>query len=176
MAVVGAGPVGLSAIMTARLLSPRSIIAIDLDDGRLAQAKKFGADVTVNNSSVEPLAAIMALTDNLGVDVAIEAVGVPATFELATTLVRPCGRVATIGMHGAPVTLHMEKMWGHDVTITMGLVDASSTSTLLSLVVSHHLEVSGFATHHFTMKEFEEAYRVFGDAAHSGALKVIVTP
>ena len=175
VAVVGAGPVGLSAIMTARLISPRAIVAIDLDDGRLAQAKKFGADVTINNSTVEPLAAIMAMTDNLGVDVAIEAVGVPATFELATTLVRPCGRVANIGVHGAPVTLHMEKLWGHDVTITMGLVDTSSTPTLLALIAADRLDVSQFATHHFTMDKFEEAYRVFGDAANSGALKVIVT-
>jgi alcohol dehydrogenase len=176
VAVVGAGPVGLSAIITAKLLSPRAIIAIDLDDARLAQAKKFGADVVINNTSVEPLAQILAMTDNLGVDVAIEAVGVPASFELATTLVRPCGRVANIGVHGAPVTLHMEKLWGHDVTITMGLVDTSSTPTLLSLVSSHFLDVSLFASHHFNMGQFEEAYRVFADAASTGALKVIVTP
>jgi alcohol dehydrogenase len=176
VAVVGAGPVGLSAIITAKLLSPRAIIAIDLDDARLAQAKKFGADVVINNTSVEPLAQILAMTDNLGVDVAIEAVGVPASFELATTLVRPCGRVANIGVHGAPVTLHMEKLWGHDVTITMGLVDTSSTPTLLSLVSSHFLDVSLFASHHFNMGQFEEAYRVFSDAASTGALKVIITP
>jgi alcohol dehydrogenase len=176
VAVVGAGPVGLSAIVTAKLLSPRVIIAIDLDDGRLARAKEFGADITINNSTIDPLAQILAMTDDLGVDVAIEAVGVPASFDLATTLVRPCGRVANIGVHGAPVTLHMEKLWGHDVTITMGLVDTSSTPTLLSLVASRFLDVSHFATHHFTMSEFQEAYRVFADAATSGALKVIITP
>lgn len=174
--VVGAGPVGLSAIMTAKLLSPRLIIAIDLDEGRLARAKEFGADITINNAEIDPLAQVLSLTENLGADVAIEAVGVAATFELATTLVRPCGRVANIGVHGAPVTLHLEKMWGRDVTITMGLVDTSSTPSLLSLVTSRFLDVSKFATHHFTMSDFVEAYGVFADAQTSGALKVIVTP
>lgn len=175
VAVVGAGPVGLSAIVTATLLSPRVIIAIDLDDGALARAKEFGADVIINNSHVDPRAQILAMTGDLGVDVAIEAVGVETSFELATTLVRTRGRVANTGVHGAPVTLLMEKLWGHDETITMRLVDTSSTPTLLSLVASGSLDVAHFATHHFTMSEFLEAYRVLGNAATSGALKVIVT-
>ena len=133
VAVVGAGPIGLSAIMGARLFSPAHIVAIDLADTRLEAAKQFGADVTVNNGREDPDAVVAGLTDGLGADVAIEAVGVPATFELAPQLVRPGGRVANIGVHGKPVTLHLEDLWIRNVTITTGLVDTYSTPTLLKL-------------------------------------------
>ncbi len=175
VAVVGAGPIGLSAIMGAALFSPSHIVAIDLADSRLDAAKQFGADVVVNNGREDPLEVIRALTGGLGADVAIEAVGVPATFELATTLVRPCGRVANIGVHGRPATLHLEQLWSRDVTITTGLVDTYSTPTLLRLL-GHQLHAGRLATHHFPMQDFEAAYDTFARAADTGALKVVVTP
>jgi alcohol dehydrogenase len=175
VAIVGAGPIGLSAIMGARLFSPSHIVAIDLADSRLDAAKQFGADVTVNNGRQDPLEVINALTGGLGADVAIEAVGVPATFELATTLIRPCGHVANIGVHGQPATLHLEQLWAKDVTITTGLVDTYSTPTLLRLI-DHQLDVGRFVTHHFTMGDFAAAYDTFARAADTGALKVVVTP
>jgi len=175
VAVVGAGPIGLSAIMGARLFSPSHIVAIDLADSRLDAAKQFGADVTVNNGREDPLEVLKALTGGLGADVAIEAVGLPATFELATTLIRPCGHVANIGVHGKPATLHLEQLWIKDVTITTGLVDTYSTPTLLSLI-GHQLDVAPFVTHHFSMDDFMAAYDTFARAADTGALKVVVTP
>jgi len=175
VAVVGAGPIGLSAIMGARLFSPSHIVAIDLADTRLEAAKQFGADVTVNNGRQDPLEAIRELTGGFGADVAIEAVGVPPTFELATTLIRPGGHVANIGVHGQPVTLHLEQLWARDVTITTGLVDTYSIPTLLRLI-GDQLDPARFATHHFTMGDFLAAYDTFEKAADTGALKVIVTP
>ncbi len=174
VAVVGAGPVGLSAIMGARLFSPSHIVAIDLADSRLEAAKQFGADIIVNNGRQDPLEVIRELTGGLGADVAIEAVGVAATFELATTLIRPCGHVANIGVHGTPATLHLEQLWVRDVTITTGLVDTSSTPTLLRLATGGQLDVARFATHHFPMSEFIEAYDTFARAADTGALKVVI--
>jgi alcohol dehydrogenase len=176
VAIVGAGPIGLSAIMGARLFSPSHIVAIDLADSRLEAAKQFGADVVVNNSRQDPLEAVRELTGGLGADVAIEAVGTPATFELATTLVRPCGHVANIGVHGKPATLHLEQLWGRDVTITTGLVDTSSTPTLLRLTTGHQLDAAQFVTHHFPMADFVAAYDTFARAADTGALKVVLTP
>jgi alcohol dehydrogenase len=175
VAVVGAGPIGLSAIMGSQLYSPSHIVAIDLADSRLEAAKKFGADVVVNNGRQDPAAAISELTGGLGADVTIEAVGVPATFELAAALVRPGGRVANIGVHGEPVTLHLEELWTKDVTITTGLVDTYSTPTLLRLLRGHQLDAGRFVTHHFPLDEFEDAYDVFSRAADTGALKVVLT-
>jgi alcohol dehydrogenase len=173
--VVGAGPVGLSAMKTAHLFSPRLVVAVDLDNGRLEQAKKFGADVTINNGTTDVLEEIMKLTNGLGADVAIEAVGLPATFELATTLIRAGGHVANIGVHGKPATLHLETLWIRDVTITTGLVDTRTIPTLLNLIAGEKLQTSDFATHHFTMDKFLEAYDTFANASKTGALKVIVT-
>ena len=173
--VVGSGPIGLSAIMGARLYSPSHVVAIDLADSRLEAAKQFGADVTVNNARQDPLEVINSLTDGLGADVAIEAVGVPATFELAVRLARPGGRIANIGVHGEPATLHLEEQWIRDITITTGLVDAYSTPTLLRLVASHHLDARRFVTHHFALDQFAEAYDVFARAAETGALKVVLS-
>ena len=175
VAVVGAGPIGLSAIMGARLFSPSHVVAIDLADSRLEAAKQFGADVVVNNGREDVLAVVQSLTDGLGADVAIEAVGVPATFELAAELIRPGGRVANIGVHGEPATLHLEDLWIKNITITTGLVDTYSTPTLLRLTTSHQVEAGRFVTHHFHLDQFIEAYDVFARAADTGALKVVLT-
>jgi alcohol dehydrogenase len=174
IAVVGAGPIGLAAILTARLFSPGKIIAIDLADGRLARAKTFGADVTINNGARDAVAAVMALTDGLGVDVAIEAVGVPTTFELCAELVRPGGHVANVGVHGHPATLHLEKLWSRDVTITTGLVDTYSIPRLLNLIQGGRLDPTVFVTHRFAMDGVMEAYDAFADAGRTGALKVVL--
>jgi alcohol dehydrogenase len=175
VAVVGAGPIGLSAISGARLFSPSLVIAIDMAPARLEAAKQFGADVVVNNAEQDPIAAVRDLTGGLGADVAIEAVGVPATFELAADLVRPVGRIANIGVHGTPVTLHLERLWTRDVTITTGLVDTSSTPTLLRLLTSKQIDAQRFVTHRFGFDDFIHAYDVFADAAETGALKVVLT-
>jgi alcohol dehydrogenase len=175
VAIVGAGPIGLSAICGAQLFTPSLVIAIDLVDSRLEAAKQFGADATVNNSREDPLEIVGGLTGGLGADVVIEAVGTPATFELAVTLVRPGGHVANIGVHGKPVTLHLETLWTKDVTITTGLVDTYSTPTLSRLIATRQIDAARFATHHFSLDQMIEAYEVFGDAATSGALKVLLT-
>src|SRR3984957_20441581 len=175
VAVVGAGPIGLSAIMGPRLYSPSHVVGIDLADSRLEAAKQFGADITVNNSQQDPLEVIQSLTGGLGADVTIEAVGVAATFELAVALARPGGHIANIGVHGAPATLHLEDQWTRDITITTGLVDAYSTPTLLRLLTSHHIDAGRFVTHHFALDEFDKAYDVFSRAADTGALKVVLT-
>jgi alcohol dehydrogenase len=175
VAIVGAGPIGLSAITGARLFSPSHIVAIDLADSRLEAAKEFGADITVNNSREDPLAVIGSLTGRLGADVTIEAVGTPATFELAVKLARPGGRIANIGVHGKPATLHLEDEWIRDITITTGLVDASSTPVLLRLLTGRQVNAAQFITHRFTLDDFDKAYEVFADAAHTGALKVVLS-
>jgi alcohol dehydrogenase len=175
VAVVGAGPVGLAAIMTAKLYGPGRIIAIDLADSRLERAREFGADQIINNSSENAVERVMEVTDGLGADVVMEAVGVPATFELCTELVRPGGRVANIGVHGEPATLHLETLWIKNVTITTGLVNTSSTPTLLKLVSEGRLDPTGFATHHFKLNEIMDAYDVFADAANTNAMKVVLS-
>jgi alcohol dehydrogenase len=175
VAVVGAGPIGLSAITGAKLFSPGLVISIDMADARLDVAKQFGADLTINNGREDAVAVIRELTEGLGVDVAIEAVGVPATFELCTELVRPGGHVANIGVHGKPATLHLESLWTRDVTITTGLVDTSSTPTLLRLLTSHQIDAGRFVTHHFGLDEMIEAYDVFARASDTGAVKVVLT-
>ena len=148
-AVVGAGPVGLAAIMTSRLYGPGRVIAIDPDTSRLERAREFGADMIIDNSSEDAVEKVMEATDGLGADVTIEAVGIPETFELCTELVRPGGRVANVGVHGAPATLHLETLWIKSITITTGLVDTSSTPTLLELVSEGRLDPTPFATHRF---------------------------
>ena len=174
VAVVGAGPIGLSAISGARLFSPSLVVAIDMAPARLDAAKQFGADVVINNAEQDPLAAVRELTGGLGADVAIEAVGVPATFELAVDLVRPAGRVANIGVHGKPATLHLQRVWDRDLTITTGLVDTYSTPTLIRLLASHHIDAQRFVTHHFGFDDFMRAYDVFSRAGETGALKVVL--
>ena len=175
VAIVGAGPIGLAAVLTAGLYTPAHIVVIDFDDGRLERARELGADVTINNRSGNALAEVMQLTGGLGADVAIEAVGLPETFELCTELVRPGGRVANVGVHGHSATLHLETLWIRDLTITMGLVDAFSTPRLLDLVTQGKLDTSPFATHHFPLGETMGAYDTFADAAKTNALKVVLT-
>jgi len=174
VAIVGAGPIGLAAILTARLYTPGRIVAIDLADSRLESAARFGADVTINNGSENALAAIMELSDGLGADVAFEAVGVPETFELAAELIRPGGRVANIGVHGHSAQLHLEKLWIRDVTITTGLVDTFSIPRLMRLIASGRLDPSLFATHRFPLDDAMAAYDTFADAAATNALKVVM--
>jgi alcohol dehydrogenase len=174
VAIVGAGPIGLAAILTASLYTPGRIVAIDLDDGRLESARRFGADTAINNGHENAVAQIMELTDGLGADVALEAVGVPQTFELATELIRPGGRVANIGVHGKPATLHLEKLWTRDVTITTGLVDTRTIPQLMKLVASGRLDPTVFATHRFALEDTMAAYDTFADVASTGALKVVL--
>ena len=174
VAIVGAGPIGLAAILTAKLYTPGQIVAIDMADSRLQGALRFGADLTINNGHVDPVAQIMELTDGLGADTALEAVGVPQTFELATELIRPGGRVANIGVHGKPATLHLEKLWIRDVTVTTGLVDTFSIARLMRLIENGRLDPTMFATHRFAMEDTMGAYDTFADAANTGALKVVL--
>jgi alcohol dehydrogenase len=175
VAIVGAGPIGLSAVMTAKLYPPARILVIDLDDGRLAKAKEFGADITINNGREDAVKRILELTGGLGADVAVEAVGIPATFELATELIRAGGTLANVGVHGKPATLHLEKLWIKDVTITTGLVDTRTIPQLLSLIEGGRLDPTVLATHRFSMDEAMKAYDVFADAAKTHALKVVLT-
>ena len=175
VAVVGAGPIGLSAVTGAKLFSPGTVISIDMADARLDVAKQFGADLTINNERQDAVAVIRQLTGGLGVDVAIEAVGVPATFELCTELVRPGGHVANIGVHGKPATLHLESLWTRDVTITTGLVDTYSTPTLMRLLTTRQIDAGRFATHHFDLDQMIEAYGVYARASDTGAVKVVLT-
>jgi len=175
VAIVGAGPIGLAAILTARLYTPGRIVAIDLADSRLDSARRFGADVTINNGRDDPVEQIMELTDGLGADSAFEAVGVPATFELAAELIRPGGRLANIGVHGKPATLHLERLWIRDVTVTTGLVDTFSIPQLMRLIASGRLDPSLFATHRFALGDTMSAYDTFADAANTGALKVVLS-
>ena len=172
--IVGAGPIGLAAIQTAQLYSPSHIVAVDLSTSRLDAAKQFGADVTASTAE-EAERVVCELTGGLGADVAIEAVGVPQTFELCTKLVRPGGHVANVGVHGKPATLHLESLWIRNVTITTGLVDTSSTPTLLRMVASGRIDGERFITHRFALDEMERAYEVFENAGDTGALKVVLT-
>ena len=173
VAIVGAGPIGLAAIVGAQLLSPSKVIAIDLAESRLEAAKRSGADVTLSSQGDQAVAKVHALTDGLGVDVAIEAVGIPETFELCTQLVRPGGHVANIGVHGHAATLHLESLWIRDVTITTGLVVAVSTPTLLRLLVARKIETLPFISHHFKFDDMLAAYEIFS-RPETGALKVAI--
>jgi len=174
VAIVGAGPIGLAAVLTSRLFTPAHIVAIDIDDGRLERARELGADLTINNADGSALDTVMKLTGGLGADVAIEAVGVPETFELCTALVRPGGRVANVGVHGHSATLHLETLWIRDITITTGLVDPFTTPRLLDLIAEGKLSALPFATHHFPLEQTMDAYDTFADAAATHALKVVL--
>ena len=174
VAVVGVGPIGLAAILGARLFSPAHIVAIDKAESRLQAAKQFGADVTVTPEQ-DPLEVVRGLTGGLGADVVMEAVGTPQTFELCTTLVRPGGRVANIGVHGKPATLHLEDLWIRNVTITTGLVDTYSTPKLLNMLVAGQLNLENMVTHRFDLGDIMEAYDVFSRPAQTGALKVVLS-
>ncbi|MFC8348421.1 zinc-dependent alcohol dehydrogenase family protein [Streptomyces sp. NPDC057280] len=173
VAVVGAGPIGLAAVATARLFAPERIVVVDLAASRLDAARSFGADA-VAFAGESPEQLIADLTDGLGADVAIEAVGLPETFELCTRVVRPGGHVANVGVHGRPATLHLEELWIKNLTITTGLVDTHSTPTLLRMAAAGRLPTSSLVTHTFPLDAMEEAYDVFAGAADTGALKVVL--
>ncbi len=174
VAVVGSGPVGLAAVMTAGLYGPSKVIAIDLDDARLARARDFGATDTVNSDKADWKEQVLALTDGAGVDVAIEAVGIAKTFTMAVDLVRPGGHVANIGVHGKSVELALNELWIRNIDISMGLVNTNTLGMLLKLVTQHRLPVDKFVTHRFTFDQMLEAYEVFGNAAQHNALKVLI--
>ncbi|GLZ78084.1 alcohol dehydrogenase [Actinorhabdospora filicis] len=171
--IVGAGPVGLAAVATARLFSPGHIIAVDPVGARRDTAKLMGADITAARP-VEVMEMVAAVTDD-GADVVIEAVGTPEAFELCTTLVRPGGRVANIGVHGSAAPLHLERLWTKDVTITTGLVDGHTTARLLRMLAAGRLDIAHLVSHRFSLHDMEEAYAVFADAGRTGALKVALT-
>jgi alcohol dehydrogenase len=160
--------------MGAKLFSPAHVVAIDLADARLEAAKQFGADITVNPSREDAVAIVQGLTEGLGADVAIEAVGVASTFEQCASLIRPGGTVANVGVHGGPATLHLEDLWIKNVTITTGLVDTYSTPTLLRLLATHQIDLARFVTHRFEMGDFMQAYDTFANAAETRALKVVL--
>jgi len=174
VAIVGAGPIGLAAVMLSRLYSPGLIIAVDLDASRLGRARQFGADATVGGGGEDVLSRVMELTQGAGVDVAMEAVGIPSTFELCTDLVKPGGRVANIGVHGQSACLHLERLWAHNITITTRLVDTVSVPQLLRLIQAGRFDPTVFATHRFPLSEVMQAYDVFSRAGETDALKVVL--
>lgn len=175
VAVIGTGPVGLAAIATAALYGAARVIAIDIDTNRLEKSREFGATDTVVSGSAKWKEEVLAMTDGAGVDVSIEAVGDPLTFEMATQIVRPGGHVANVGVHGKPVSLELQNLWIQNISVSMGLVNTNTTPLLLKLVVSKKIQAEKFATHFFTFEEFISAYDTFGRAAETKALKVVLT-
>ena len=174
VAIVGAGPVGLAALLTAQFYSPAEIIMIDMDDNRLEVSKKFGATKTVNSKDGKAKEKILELTGSKGVDVAMEAVGIPATFELCEDIVAAGGHIANIGVHGKSVELHLEKLWAHNITITTRLVDTVTTPMLLKNVTAGKLKPKQLITHEFKLDDIMKAYDTFGNAAKEKALKVLM--
>jgi alcohol dehydrogenase len=174
IAIIGAGPVGLAALLTAQFYSPAEIIVIDLDENRLAVAKRFGATSVINSADGKALETVMKITGDRGVDTAIEAVGIPATFELCTTIIAPGGTIANVGVHGTKVDLHLENLWDRNVTITTQLVNTVSTPMLLNVVGSHKIDLKLLITHHFKIDNILDAYETFVKAANTKALKVII--
>ena len=174
VAIVGAGPIGLAALLTAQFYSPAEIIMIDLDDNRLAVAKRFGATATVNSTDGKALEAVMRMTGRRGVDTAIEAVGMPITFELCEKLVAAGGTIANIGVHGKKVDLHLEELWDRNISITTRLVDTVTIPMLFKTVGSKKIDPKLLITHHFKLDEILDAYETFGNAAETKALKVII--
>jgi alcohol dehydrogenase len=175
IAIVGAGPIGIAALLTAQFYSPAEIIMIDLDENRLNVAKTFGATHAINSATENVVEKIMSLTNKKGVDTAIEAVGLPSTFEMCEAIIGVGGRIANIGVHGKSVTLHMEKLWSQNITITTRLVDTVTTPMLFKTVLSHKLDPKKLITHRFKLDQIIEAYDTFGNAAKEKALKVILT-
>jgi alcohol dehydrogenase len=174
VAVIGAGPVGLAAMMTSGLYGAARVIALDIDANRREQAKSFGATDAVDSAAADWIDQVKAMTDGLGVDVAIEAVGIPETFDACTKIIRPGGTVANAGVHGTSVELALQDLWIMDVTITTGLVSTNTTPMLLKLVASNKLPAEKFATHTFKLSEIIDAYDTFGRAAETKALKVVM--
>jgi alcohol dehydrogenase len=175
IAIVGAGPIGLAALLTAQFYSPAEIIMIDSDVNRLEVSKKFGASQTINFKKENAVEKVMALTGGIGVDVAIEAVGVPESFELCESIIAPGGHIANVGVHGKSVALHLETLWAKNITITTRLVDTVSTAMLLKTVEGKKLQPAQLITHHFKLNQVLDAYNTFEHAADEKALKVIIS-
>jgi alcohol dehydrogenase len=175
VAIVGAGPIGLATMLTAQFYSPAEIIMIDIDDNRLEVATKFGATKTINNSDGKAVEKIMTLTDNRGVDVAVEAIGMTSSFDICQAIVTAGGHIANIGVHGTPVQLNLDKLWSHNITLTTRLVDTVTTPMLLKTVQSGKVQPNRLITHHFTLTDIMLAYATFGNAMQERALKVIIT-
>jgi alcohol dehydrogenase len=175
VAIVGAGPVGLAVLLTAQFYSPATIFMIDLDDNRLAVAKKFGATTVINSSDGKAVERLLELTGGAGVDVAIEAVGIPATFDICQAIVGAGGHLANVGVHGKSVTLHLEKLWDRNIGLTTRLVDTVTLPMLLKVVLSGKLQPNKLVTHRFDLKDILKAYETFGNAAKENALKVVLT-
>lgn len=173
IAIVGAGPIGMAALLTAQFYSPEKIYMIDLDDNRLEMSKKLGATHTINSGNKDVAKIILADTKD-GVDVAIEAVGIPSTFNICQKIVRPGGNIANIGVHGKPIDLQIQDLWIQNITITMGLVNTNTTSMLLKTVASGKLKPNKLITHHFKLDDIVKAYEVFGNAGKEKAMKVII--
>ncbi len=174
VAIVGAGPVGLAVLLTAQFYSPAAIFMVDLDQKRLAVAKQFGANSLVNGSDGHAAHHVMELTEGAGVDVAIEAVGLPDTFDICQAIVAAGGRIANVGVHGKPVELHLEKLWDRNISLTTRLVDTITTPMLLKMVHSGKLQPQKLVTHRFAINDIMKAYDTFGNAADDGALKVLL--
>lgn len=175
VAIVGAGPIGLATLLTAQFFSPARIIMIDIDDNRLEVARRFGATDTINSGTQDATARVMALTGGIGADAVVEAVGVPATFELCQNLVAPGGTIANVGVHGSKVDLHLERLWSHNIAITTRLVDTVTTGMLLRAVAAGKLDPAPLITHRFPLARILDAYETFGKAAQTKALKVIIS-
>jgi alcohol dehydrogenase len=174
VAIVGAGPIGIAALLTAQFFSPAEIVMIDLDEHRLHVARSLGGTRTVNSGGGKAAQNVMDLTGGAGVDVAIEAVGIPDTFDICQSILAPGGRLANVGVHGRPVELHLEKLWAHNITLTTRLVDTFTTPMLLKQVQSGRLQPGKLVTHRFALSETMKAYDTFGNAAKERALKVIL--
>ena len=172
--IVGSGPIGLAALLTAQFYSPAEIIMIDLDDNRLEMARRFGATAVINSTDGKAVATVMKMTGKRGVDTAIEAVGIPATFELCEKIIGAGGIIANIGVHGTKVDLHLENLWDRNITITTRLVDTVSTPMLLNSLRSHKIDPKLLITHRFKLDRILDAYETFGHAADTHALKVII--
>jgi alcohol dehydrogenase len=174
VAIVGAGPIGLAALLTAQFYSPAEIIMVDMDDNRLQMSSRFGATSVINNKDGKAVEKIMKMTADRGVDTAIEAVGVPASFITCEDIVAPGGIIANIGVHGVKADLHLEKLWDRNIAITTRLVDTVTTPMLLKTVESHRIDPKQLITHRFKLDNILAAYETFGTAAKTGALKVLI--
>lgn len=175
VAIVGGGPIGLATLLTAQFYSPAEIIMVDIDDNRLEVAKKLGATQTINNSDGKAVEKVMALTGNRGVDVAIEAIGIPMSFDICQAIVTAGGHIANIGVHGKPVQLNLDKLWSQNITLTTRLVDTVTTPMLMRTVTSGKIQPRQLITHHFKLDDIMSAYDAFSNAMKERALKVIIS-
>jgi alcohol dehydrogenase len=175
VAIVGAGPVGLAVLLTAQFYSPAKIYVIDLDDNRLDVASKLGATTVINSSDGKAVARLLELTSGAGVDVAVEAVGTPVAFDICQSILGAGGRLANVGVHGKPVTLHLEQLWDRNIELATRLVDTVTLPMLLKVILSGKLQPRKLITHRFELRDIEKAYATFGNAAKEKALKVVLS-